>query len=82
MPSLEVIRELGRRLYDRISVIAADRLKLMSQHNDETRAMLIKAIKDRQAKMERVASLEVDEVAQAAADGDDWRVFGTMEDFA
>ena len=44
--------------------------------------MFDKAIKDRQAKMERVASLEVDEVAQAAADGDDWRVFGTMEDFA
>jgi len=67
MPSLEVIRELGRRLYDRISVIAADRLKLMSQHNDETRAMLIKAIKDRQAKMERVASLEVDEVEGSSA---------------
>lgn len=36
--------------------------------------MFDKAIKDRQAKMERVASLEVDEV-RWAADGDDYRVF-------
>ncbi|CAL1146645.1 unnamed protein product [Cladocopium goreaui] len=62
MPSLEVIRELGRRLYDRISVIAAERLKSMSQHDDKTRAMLIQAIKDRQKKLERVTSLDLDEV--------------------
>lgn len=62
MPSLEVIRELGRRLYDRISAKAAERLMSMSQSSEVTRDMLIKAIKERQAKLERAQSLEVDEV--------------------
>ena len=43
--------------------------------------MFDKAIKDRQAKMERVASLEVDEV-RWAADGDDYRVFEPWRIFA
>eukprot|EP00439_Symbiodinium_sp_Y106_P051279 s3398_g6.t2 len=69
MPSLEAIREIGRRLYNRISAKAAEALvKISRTASKETRAALIQAIKERQQHFAKAASLErqlsVDEVLE------------------
>ncbi|CAE7925766.1 unnamed protein product, partial [Symbiodinium necroappetens] len=69
MPSLDAIREIGRRLYNRISAKAAEALvKISRTASKETRAALIQAIKERQQHFAKAASMErqlsVDEVLE------------------
>ncbi|CAJ1392359.1 unnamed protein product [Effrenium voratum] len=63
VPSMEVIRELGRRLYDRISEQAAEKLMQMSRSSEATKQMLIQAIRERQAAVRQGSSASVGERA-------------------